>query len=163
VYTCLRIYMQTTAPSLAGILVTDVYFALPDLPRICPFSLSFNPHFESKSWISLGPSVMPPFCVCSRASRRSRAYPFADQERYRTSCDYLFWMIIVSNGESLSVMRSQQSPRKHWLGAAPNLPYESSISSTANLINESFPVPRAQRNRHRENKPMVKMADESSC
>ena len=33
-----------------------MHFTLPDLPKICPFSPSFNPHFESvapesKAWI----------------------------------------------------------------------------------------------------------------
>ena len=75
-----------------------MYFTLPDLARICPFSPSFNPHFksvapESKAWID-------GFGILSGRQRRyfstsafellaAHTYPYADREGYRTSCDYL--------------------------------------------------------------------------
>ncbi|KAF9654287.1 terpenoid synthase [Thelephora ganbajun] len=75
-----------------------MYFTLPDLPEICPFPPSFNSHFESvapesKAWIDS-------FGILSGRQRRyfstsafelltAHAYPYADREGYRTSCDYM--------------------------------------------------------------------------
>ena len=78
--------------------LTTMYFTLPDLPKICPFSPSFSPHFESvasesKAWIDS-------FGILSGRQRRifstsafellaAHAYPYANRDGYRTSCDYM--------------------------------------------------------------------------
>lgn len=94
-----RADVQDNPPTyLAGIPIAAMYFTLPNLPEICPFPSSFNPHFESvasesKTWIDS-------FGVLSSRQRRifstsafellaAHAYPYADREGYRTSCDYM--------------------------------------------------------------------------
>lgn len=89
-------YLTPTYP--APISTTAMYFTLPDLPKICPFSPSFSPHFESvasesKAWIDS-------FGILSARQRRffstsafellaAHAYPYADRDGYRTGCDYM--------------------------------------------------------------------------
>jgi len=73
-------------------------FTLPDLLRICPFSSSFSPHFESvapesKAWIDgfeilLGRQRRY-FSTSAFELLAAHTYPYADREGYRTSCDFL--------------------------------------------------------------------------
>ena len=75
-----------------------MYFTLPDLPRIFPFSPSFSPHFksvapESKAWIDsfgiLSGRQKRYFSTSAFELLAGHTYPYADREGYRTSCDYL--------------------------------------------------------------------------
>jgi len=75
-----------------------MYFTLPDLPKICPFSPSLNPHFESvapesKTWIDsfgiLSGRRQRYFSTSAFEFLAAYAYPYADREGYRTSCDYM--------------------------------------------------------------------------
>ena len=83
-----------------------MYFLLPDLPRACPFSLSFSPHFESvapesKAWIDsfgilLG-NKRRYFSSSALELLAARVYPHADREGYRTGCDYLNVMFVLDD------------------------------------------------------------------
>jgi len=75
-----------------------MYFTLPDLPKLCPFSSSFNPHFESvasesKAWIDSFGILSGPqrrfFSTSAFELLAAHAYPYADRDGYRTSCDYM--------------------------------------------------------------------------
>ena len=92
------LHLPTPPVQLTENFIAAMYFTLPDLPGICPFPSSFNPHFESvasesKAWIDS-------FGILSSRQRRffstsafellaAHAYPYADEEGYRTSCDYM--------------------------------------------------------------------------
>lgn len=75
-----------------------MYFTLPDLPRICPFSPSFNPYFqslasESRDWIDsfgiLSGRQQRFFSTSAFELLAAYAYPYADRNGYRTCCDYM--------------------------------------------------------------------------
>ena len=84
-----------------------MYFLLPDLPNICPFSPSLNPHygtaaFESKAWIDSFDILSPgrqqrQFSNSSLELLAACAYPYADREGYRTSCDYMNLTFILDD------------------------------------------------------------------
>ena len=96
-----RKYLRDHPPTLTHptqILTADMYFTLPDLPEICPFSPSFNPHFESvapesRAWIDsfgiLTGRQQRYFSTSAFELLAAHAYPYADREGYRTSCDYM--------------------------------------------------------------------------
>ena len=86
--------MEDCRPIPPGIM----HFTLPDLPRVCPFSPFFNPHFESvasesKAWIDgfgiLSERQQRYFSTSAFELLAAHTYPYADREGYRTSCDYL--------------------------------------------------------------------------
>lgn len=92
------VYMGPFASYLGVNPITDMYFTLPDLPRICPFPPSFSPHFnsvapESKAWIDsfgiLSGRQKRYFSTSAFELLAAHTYPYADREGYRTSCDYL--------------------------------------------------------------------------
>lgn len=75
-----------------------MYFTLPDLPNIFPFPPSFNTHFqsvapESQAWIDsfgiLSGRQQRFFSTSAFELLAAYAYPYADREGYRTSCDYM--------------------------------------------------------------------------
>ena len=75
-----------------------MYFTLPNLPETCPFPPSFNPHFESvapesKAWIDsfgiLSGRQQRFFSTSAFELLAAHAYPYADRNGYRTSCDYM--------------------------------------------------------------------------
>ena len=83
---------------LSEILTPTMYFTLPDLPTIFPFSSSFNTHFqsvapESQAWIGsfgiLSGRQQRFFSTSAFELLAAYAYPYADREGYRTSCDYM--------------------------------------------------------------------------
>lgn len=96
-----RKYLRDHPPTLthpAQTLTAAMYFTLPDLPEICPFSPSFNPHFESvapesRDWIDsfgiLTGRQQRYFSTSAFELLAAHAYPYADREGYRTGCDYM--------------------------------------------------------------------------
>lgn len=84
-----------------------MHFLLPDLPGICPFPPSLNPHyetvaFESKAWID-GFDILSQgrqqrnFSNSSLELLAAHSYPYADREGYRTSCDYMNLTFILDD------------------------------------------------------------------
>jgi len=75
-----------------------MYFTLPDLPKICPFSPSLNPHHEavapeSKTWINsfgiLSGRQQRAFSSAGLELFAAYLYPYADQEGCRAACDFI--------------------------------------------------------------------------
>ena len=97
-YKCLECTCGTVPSYPTRVPTAEMYFTLPDLPRICPFSPSLNPHFESvssesKSWIEsfgiLSGRQQRYFSNSALELLAAYAYPYADREGCRTSCDYM--------------------------------------------------------------------------
>ncbi|KAF9644644.1 terpenoid synthase [Thelephora ganbajun] len=83
-----------------------MYFLLPDLPRICPFPPSLNPCYgsvasESRAWIDslgiLSGRQQHHFAISFLELLAAHAYPYADREGYRTSCDYMNLTFILDD------------------------------------------------------------------
>jgi len=83
-----------------------MYFTLPDSQRICPFSPSLNPHFgsvasESRAWIdsfgTLSGRQQHRFSASALELLAVHAYPYADREGYRTTCDYMDLTFILDD------------------------------------------------------------------
>lgn len=83
-----------------------MYFILPDLQRICPFPASLNPHFgsvapESKAWIDsfgiLSGHQQHRFSASALELLAAHAYPYADLEGSRTTCDYVNLTFILDD------------------------------------------------------------------
>jgi hypothetical protein len=102
-----NIYTKLSSHNPHRTYIAKMYFLLPDLPNICPFPPSLNPHHgtaasESKAWINS-------FDILSSGRQQrhfsnsalellaSHAYPYADREGCRTSCDYMNLTFILDD------------------------------------------------------------------
>ncbi|RPD69751.1 terpenoid synthase [Lentinus tigrinus ALCF2SS1-7] len=75
-------------------------FVLPDLHALTSFPASFNPHYaaaaaESSAWIASFPGALTDatvkraiFLWCASSLLCAHAYPYADHESLRTTCDF---------------------------------------------------------------------------
>lgn len=101
------IYTEPLSHNLHNSQTTRMYFLLPDLQRICPFPPSLNPHHEtaaseSRAWINSF-DILPlerqqrQFSKSSLELLASHAYPYADLEGCRTSCDYMNLTFILDD------------------------------------------------------------------
>lgn len=102
---CARsIYMQDTRPVTHHF--ARMHFILPDLPSICPFPPSLNPHYgtvasESKDWITsfgiLSDRQQGRFSKSDLELLASHTYPYADREGCRTACDFINIVFILDD------------------------------------------------------------------
>lgn len=80
------------------------FFVLPDLHAVTPFTGSFNPHYseaaaESSQWINsyrvLSDRKRAFFLQGGSELLCAHAYPYADYERFRTTCDFVNLLFTV--------------------------------------------------------------------
>ncbi|KAI0787868.1 terpenoid synthase [Fomes fomentarius] len=83
---------------------SPTFFLLPDLHAVTPFEGSFNPHYaeasaESSQWINsyrvLSDRKRAFFLQGGSELLCSHAYPYADYERFRTTCDFVNLLFTV--------------------------------------------------------------------
>ena len=79
-------------------------FVLPDLHSVTPFKGSFNPHYieasaESSEWINsyrvLSDKKRAFFLQGGSELLCAHAYPYADYEQFRTTCDFVNLLFVV--------------------------------------------------------------------
>ena len=79
-------------------------FVLPDLHSVTPFKGSFNPHYieasaESSEWINsyrvLSDKKRAFFLQGGSELLCAHAYPYADYEQFRTTCDFVNLLFTV--------------------------------------------------------------------
>ena len=83
---------------------TPTSFVLPDLHAVTPFVGSFNPHYasasiESSEWFNsyrvLSDRKRAFFLQGGSELLCAHAYPYADYERFRTTCDFVNLLFTV--------------------------------------------------------------------
>ena len=116
-------------------------FVLPDLHAVTPFVGSFNPNYaevaaESSQWINshnvLSDRKRAFFLQGGSELLCAHAYPYADYERFRTTCDFVNLLFTVDEiSDTIYEVHCQRVPPRFGLCSAYNLPLRTTSQQPA--------------------------------